>query len=218
MPGGLRPAARERAILRDHWGWDPGAWDVTLGLARALDAGAVGGRWSRLLVDLNRRVDEPTLVRVEVEGAPLSWNRRVGAAERERRVRAYHAPYHDEIDRQIVRRVVRGVRPFVLAVHSFVGRWNGRERGFDLGVLYDRHRACAQRFARALRAAGFRVRYNEPYSGKRGLMYAAHRHGTHHDLPCLELELNQDLISDRRAADRVAHAVAPAVASMLRES
>ena len=107
--------SRHRAVLASHWGWDTGAWKLTRELARRLRAGAIGGRWSRLLIDLNRRVDDPTLIRRHVEGLPLPWNAGLDTDEIERRILAYHAPYHLEVDRLILRRLVRGVRPLVLA-------------------------------------------------------------------------------------------------------
>jgi predicted N-formylglutamate amidohydrolase len=43
------------------------------------------------------------------------------------------------------------------------------------------------------------------------MMYSIHRHGTHHGLPCLELEINQALLLPRGAAARVASQVARAI-------
>jgi predicted N-formylglutamate amidohydrolase len=103
----------------------------------------------------------------------------------------------------------------VLAVHSFTPVLHRRERRFDVGILYDDHVGLARRLARGCRAAGFRVRYNEPYSGIAGMMYAADRHGSHLGLPCLEIEINQAAIGARAAAERVARRLAPAVASLV---
>jgi predicted N-formylglutamate amidohydrolase len=65
-----------------------------------------------------------------------------------------------------------------------------------------------------VRAAGLRVRMNEPYSGMAGMMYAADRHGSHLDLPCLELEVNQALIATRPQAEEVGARLARAIASL----
>ncbi len=211
LPPGVAASALEREILTTHWGWDIGGWALTRELARRLGTGAVGGRWSRLWVDLNRRVDEETVLRETVEGSPISWNRGLSEKDREQRLLEFHRPYHDEVDRQIVRRTVRGIRPLIFAVHTFTPIWNRRPRNFEIGVLYDRDEREARRFTRSLRAAGLSVRYNEPYSGKKGLMYSAHRHGTHHDLRCLELEVNQGLFADPRTVPRVGAAVADAL-------
>jgi predicted N-formylglutamate amidohydrolase len=138
----------------------------------------------------------------------LPWNRDLKARDLERRVMDYHAPYHNEIDRLILRRVVRGVRPVVFAVHSFTPVYDGRPRRFDVGILYEHHRIPARLIARHVRAAGFSVRYNQPYSGMAGMMYAVDRHGSHHGLPCLEIEINDALFARPARIRRLVAAVA----------
>src|SRR5664279_4269050 len=54
---GLAPA-----LFDTHIASDIGAATVTRALAAAFDAPAILGVWSRLLVDLNRGADDPTLV------------------------------------------------------------------------------------------------------------------------------------------------------------
>lgn len=215
IPSIPAPDSGERRILRTHWGWDPGAWQVTRELSRRLKTSAVGGKWSRLWIDLNRRVDDPTLIRRDVDGVELSWNAGLDVGLREHRVLTYHVPYHEVIDRLIVRRLVRGRHPLLFAVHTFTAALDGRRRPFDAGVLYERDRGLAQRLARRLRDAGLRVRYNQPYSGMAGMMYSIDRHGKHHGLPCLELELNQDLFEERSTAARLATVVEGGIRELL---
>jgi len=178
-------------------------------------ASAVGGAWSRLLIDLNRRVDDPTLIRRTAGGVDLPWNRDLTPAGIERRIQTWHTPYHVEVDRVILRRLVRGVRPLLFAVHSFTPVYDGRPRPFDVGILYEHHRALAHRLGRSLSAAGLRLRYNQPYSGMGGMMYAVDRHGSHYRLPCLELEVNQRLFGPRGAHVRLGRIVAAALGQLL---
>lgn len=199
-------------ILSSHWGWDIGGWAVARVLARRLGATAIGGRWTRLWIDLNRRVDDPTLILREVEGVTLPWNTALTHDEIERRIGACHTPYHAELDRQILRRRVRDLPVTAIAVHTFTPELHGRRREFDLGVLYTDHRSLARRVGEPLKRAGLAVRYNAPYSGLRGLMYAADRHGRHFEVPCLELELNQALFERAGAADRLAGILARVLA------
>jgi predicted N-formylglutamate amidohydrolase len=219
LPAGLAPrTAVERRVLASHWGWDIGAWAVAARLASRLRASAVGGAVSRLVVDLNRSAGDPSLVRREVEGVRLTWNTPLYPESIERRVLAWHVPYHQAIDALILRRLVRGVRPLLFATHTFTNVYEGRRRDFDIGVLFDRSRGEAVLLARGLRAAGFDVRFNRPYSGLAGMMYAIHRHGVHHGLPCLELEICQDLFARPGAARRIAAAVARALGPVIATS
>ena len=216
LPRGCRPRTEaERALLHTHWAWDIGAWEVARRLALRLGAAAVGGGVSRLVVDLNRAVVDPSLIRREAGWVKISWNARVTPAEVERRMGVFHLPYHDAIDRAILRLAVRGARPLLLSVHSFTPLYEGRRREFDMGVLFDRSREHAALLLRGLRREGFEARENEPYSGIAGMMYSIHRHGTHHDLPCLELEMNQALFRKRGAAARLAPKIARALAPIV---
>lgn len=215
LPNGCAVHAPARQVLSAHWGWDIGAWALTHEVARLLGASAIGGRWSRLWIDLNRRVDDPTLIRPQVQDVALAWNRGLTLAEVERRIQACHVPYHAEIDRLLMRRLLRGIRPWLLAVHSFTPELGGHTRGFDIGLLYERHLGPARRLGRSLRQAGLSVRYNQPYSGMAGMMYAAERHGAHHRLPCLELEVNQALFERPAGSAYLGSLVARALKPLL---
>lgn len=215
LPAGVRVDRALAPLMRSHWAWDSGAWDLARDLARRLETTAIGARYSRLWIDLNRRIDDPTLARAEAEGTALPWNTRLGARALEQRIVAYHNPYHIELDRLIQRRLVRGIRPLIFSVHSFTPVWEGRPRKFDVGLLYEHHQGPAQHIARHVRSAGFRVRYNEPYSGMAGMMYAVDRHGTHHGLPCLEIEVNDALLAQAAPTRRLAAAVAAGLRALV---
>lgn len=211
LPSRVRVPRALEGTLESHWGWDLGAWDVTRGAARILRTSAIGGRLSRLYLDLNRAPGDATLIRDRVGRVLLPWNSRLDAAEIERRVLSCHAPYHAEVDRLILRRILRGVRPLLFAVHSFTPVLGRSVRPFDIGVLFAKHGRLARTIGRALKEDGLTVRYNEPYSGLAGMMYSAERHGSHHGLPCLELEMNQALFRDPEAANLLARSVAAAL-------
>jgi predicted N-formylglutamate amidohydrolase len=63
LPGMEAGAPRVEALLRTHWALDIGIWDVARIVSRRLDATAVGGRYTRLVVDLNRDPNDATLIR-----------------------------------------------------------------------------------------------------------------------------------------------------------
>jgi len=203
-----------RRILASHWGFDIGALALTRELARRLRAAAVSGMWSRLFIDLNRPVIDTTLVRREAGGVEVPWNRSLSPAAIERRVLDYHAPFHAEVDRLILRHLVRGIQPTLIAIHTFTPRLESERRSFDAGVLFSDHARQARRIGKALRTAGLRVRYNQPYSGLLGMMYSVDRHGKHHGLTNLELEFNQALFDDPRNVGRLARTTARALEAL----
>lgn len=215
VPRPLGAGGSDRDLLRTHRGLDIGAWEIARTLSAILQATAIGGRYSRLIADLNRAPGDPSLVLKQVDGIPVRFNGGLTSRVVGRRVARYHAPYHDEIDRQVARRVFAGVRPLILSIHSFTPSLAGRRRDFDIGVLYGVRRPFGERLAGLLRREGFSVAMNRPYSGRRGIIYAAARHGANYFVPYLELEINQALLSSAARARKIARQAAPAIRALL---
>jgi predicted N-formylglutamate amidohydrolase len=184
------------ALLSTHIAYDIGAAAVTRALAKAYGAPAVLGRWSRLLIDLNRGPDDPTLVMKLSDGSIIPGNRDADAAEVARRIQAFHAPYHAAIDTELDE---IGPDAVLVSMHSFTPSWKGRPRSWEVGILYDRDVRLAHPLMARLAQAGFIVGDNEPYSGRlEG--DTLWRHGTMRGLPHVLIEMRQDLIgSDAQA-------------------
>ncbi len=207
---GVTPSEPDAALLGDHWGWDIGAADVTEALVALTDGVAVLSDFSRLLVDPNRPPDSPTLVVARCDGQDVSFNRGLDAATVGARVARLHQPYHAAIDATARRRLARGpVR--LVSVHSFTPVWQDAPRWMEIGVLFDDHEPGAERLVVALGLLGFAVARNAPYSGREGLMYAVDRHGRALGVPCVELEIRQDLVSTPERARAVAEQIARAL-------
>lgn len=203
-------------LLDSHWGWDRWAADTLHRFAPAVGATTICSRVSRLVLDVNRGVGEPTLIRAEAEGRALPGNVGLSAAEVEERVARLHAPYHAAIDAALAAMTARfgPERVVFFTFHSFTGEYGAQDRDFDVGVLFDAHEDLAAGVKRALATRGLRVRLNEPYSGYRGEIYSAAVHGEAHEVAYFEVELNQHVLEDaaRRAAIAdVFRAVVPAI-------
>lgn len=209
----------DRRLLDDHWGWDIGAADVTRALVEHFGAQGVLARFSRLLVDANRRLDSDTLVLKAAGDVVVDLNRGVDDDERKRRVRTLYQPYHDAVDHVIAARAALELPFHLVAVHSFTPSYLGRKRPMEIGVLYDTYEEEAFAVHGALAAEGFETALNAPYSGKgpEGLIFSAQHHGEKHEgetpLKYIEFEIRQDLIDTdakaREVAARMARGLAP---------
>jgi predicted N-formylglutamate amidohydrolase len=192
-------------LLTTHIAYDIGAAAVTRALAAAYGAPAFLGGWSRLLIDLNRGADDPTLVMKLSDGSIIPGNRDAGAAEVARRVAAYHAPYHAAIAAELDR---LGTDAVVISLHSFTPAWKGRPRPWEVGVLYDRDTRLSAPLMARLAEAGFQVGDNEPYTGalEGDTLY---QHGTLRGLPHALIEIRQDLIDTDASAQAFALRLKP---------
>ena len=201
-------------LFETHIASDIGAAEVTKTLAAEFGATAILARWSRLLIDLNRGPDDPTLVMKLSDGSIIPGNASADATEVERRLASYYAPYHEAISHEIAAMRNLGGIPIVVSVHSFTPVWKGRERPWEVGILWDRDERLAGRLIRDLRRIGFNVGDNEPYSGEleNDCLY---RHGTMLGLPHVLIEIRQDLITAPNTARAIAHRLRGAIESTL---
>jgi predicted N-formylglutamate amidohydrolase len=210
LPPGYGTLGLEAALFQTHIAYDIGAAHVTRALAAAFGAPAILGIYSRLLIDLNRGPDDPTLVMQLSDGSIIPGNRGVSAQERDRRIMQFHAPYHQALAAEILRLG----RPPLVSLHSFTPVWKGEGRVWEVGVLWDQDDRLARPLMARLAEAGFTVGDNEPYSGAlEG--DTLNRHGKQAGLPHVLLEMRQDLIGDETAARTFAARLKPILDSAL---
>ena len=79
--------------LARHIAYDIGVEQVTRRLAESLQVPAALSKFSRLLIDPNRGLDDPTLVMRLSDGAVVPGNATIDQAEIDNRVRDYYMPY-----------------------------------------------------------------------------------------------------------------------------
>lgn len=192
LPEGYVWPEHDRRLVGTHWAYDLGARELTLELAQALDASAVLSRFTRLLADPNRDEDHDDVFRSLAEGEPVLLNVGLSEQERARRIERYHRPYHAALDAELA----RVNAPVLFSIHSFTPVYQGEPRSVQLGVLFNEDEADALRLGYTLQERFEQVAYNEPWSGRMGLIYAAERHARRHGKVALELEVRQDLAVD----------------------
>ena len=184
-----------------HIAYDIGAAAVAQGLAERLGGTAVFSRFSRLLIDPNRGINDPTLIMRISDGAVVPGNRHVDAAERQRRIARFHRPYHQAIAGEINRVRNAGLVPLIVSIHSFTDVWRGVPRPWHVGILWDRDAAIARAMIRGFEAQeGLVVGDNEPYHGAlEG--DTLNTHATKPGLPHVLIEIRQDLIAAKSGVD-----------------
>lgn len=192
--------------LSRHVAFDIGTERLTEMLAARLGAPAVLSRFSRLLIDPNRGLDDPTLIMRLSDGAIIPGNARIDAAERARRIARFYKPYDDAVTRRL-----DALRPRALfSIHSFTAAWKGVPRPWEVGVMWDGDDRLARALIEALAAPGdLTVGVNEPYDGRMGGS-TLDRHAGARGLAAIGLEVRNDLLRTEDDIAAWADRLAPA--------
>ena len=206
---GLDPFAR-----RCHLAVDIGAGPLTERLAESLGVTAVMQNYSRLVVDCNRQLMDPSAFLEYGDGILVPGNRNLHQADKDLRASALYWPYHVAIGEQVDRLRKTGKIPSMISIHSFTPVLNGESRDWQMGVLWDKDDATRKIFLEGLRDAGYRVGDNEPYSGKAPQDFTIDYHAEEASLPHVGIEIRQDLIDDDEGVAEIAEVMHQVIASI----
>jgi len=206
---GLDPFAR-----RCHLAIDIGAGPVTESLAKSLGVTAVVHNYSRLVVDCNRELMDPSAFLEYGDGILVPGNRNLRRADKELRATALYWPYHCAVDEQVQRLAKASRPPVFISIHSFTPVLNGESRSWQMGVLWDKDEVTRGIFLEGLRDAGYLVGDNEPYSGKAPQDFTIDHHAEEHDLLHVGIEIRQDLIDDAAGVAEIAEVMHQIIASI----
>jgi len=197
LPRALGSLGLEPEDLQRHIAWDIGARGVALRLGAALDAFVACQRYSRLVIDCNRKIGHPDSIATSSERTSIPGNQHVSREQAAARAREIFEPYHDQIRAELDRRRDQHRPAILIAVHSFTPVFLEVARPWHAGVLFNRDTRLADPLLRLLRAeSDLVVGCNEPYAVTDTSDYSVNHHGAARDLPHVEIEIRQDLIAD----------------------
>ena len=217
FPSALDRLGLDEAVFDRHIAYDIGIERLTRRLAERLDARALLHGYSRLLIDPNRPLDDPTSICRVSDGVVVPGNRTLTAADRRERVATLFTPYHQAIVAEVDDILARGERPALVSLHSFTPSFRGVVRPWHVGVLWDGQdgRLALPLMARLASDPQIVVGDNQPYSGEGRYGYTVETHALARGLTNALVEVRQDLIADPSAADawagRLAEALEPAL-------
>ncbi|MCW5589392.1 MAG: N-formylglutamate amidohydrolase [Legionellales bacterium] len=200
-----------QTFLNSHRGIDKGAKALFMYLAKHLKCYAKAATMSRLLIDLNRSLDNPQLFHSAVM--------KLGEKIPEKIIQRYYLPYRSEIENHIQAILTQGEGVIHLSIHSFTPILRGVKRETDIGLLFDPKRSGERDFCQNLRRHLQRqitntIHFNSPYQGTSD-GFTTHLRQTlppEHYLG-IEIEMNQRLVKQTpRNQLRLFQAIAESVA------
>jgi len=212
VPGPWADLGLPKPLLDTHFGWDAGAGALTEELAQRLKAPAVLATYSRLFLDINRFETDWDVMRPDLAGIPVPANIEPDPVDRALRERVARKPFDQATIEQLAR-FEPASRPAVISIHSFTPLVHGKIRQTEIGVLWRDACLMGPPVLQSLRREGrYTIGDNEPYDWRQVEGYSLRCHALDRNLPCLYLEIRNDLLATARGVDAVADSLAPALA------
>ncbi|MGB5724515.1 MAG: N-formylglutamate amidohydrolase [Parasphingorhabdus sp.] len=186
----------------DHIAFDPGTAPIARLMSGNAGYLAILSTVSRLVVDLNRYPDEPSVIQQRSDGVEIPGNH-LSAEDRKARIERYFTPYHDR-----VRVLVSDLKPsLVLSLHSFSPTLRSDlqlQRPWDVGIMYNEYETASRFAIQYLEEDGvLKVGDQAPYSGKM-LNATMNRNCEALGQPYFGVEIRQDLIMEESGQRRFA--------------
>lgn len=194
----------DETALEQHIAYDIGTRKLVNHLSEHLDAPAVLAGYSRLVVDLNRSLEDPSVMPEISDNTVIPGNQNLTQAHRNQRIHSFYTPYRKAIDGMLHGFRERNIVPAFIAIHSFTPEMAGFVRPWHAGILWDKDPRIPLSLMQNLRAHpdGFNIGDNEPYSGKHPADYTIDHHAEASGIPHVSIEIRQDLVDTEDGAER----------------
>ena len=197
IPKGLGDLGLPPQALDLHISWDIGVAGLGRYLSGMLDACLISQTYSRLVIDCNRRLSDPSSIPAVSDGINIPGN--VGLITEDvaaRRREIYH-PYHGAIVAELDRRAAREDATVLVSLHSFTPVFQGFVRPWRFGVLHRNDSPLSSRMLARLKVElGVAAGDNQPYALDEK-DNTVPLHADPRRLDYLELEVRQDLIASQ---------------------
>ena len=199
--------------MDSHIAYDIGAAGISKILSKKLNAPAILGGFSRLVIDINRPIDDFTLIREISDGVVVKGNRHITNLEKEQRINEIYTPYHQAAAKIISKKHQDKNFPAIISIHSCTDKMHGEKRPWHIGVLMNKDRRMGEKLMAILSVQNpdICIGDNKPYSGMDPYGYSIETHAIPAKLPHVLLEIRQDLIRDYLGQKKWAEIIANAM-------
>jgi len=216
FPAALNQLGLADWVLERHVACDIGSAMLARFLADSLGAQAVLAGFSRLIVDPNRKPDDPSAFAEVSDGIAIPGN--IGLDDRQKalRIQSFFQPYHDAISAKLDSFQEKGITPAMISVHTCTPVFDRVVRPWHIGILWDKDpripRHMIEHFERVEEIC---FGDNEPYSGRHPHDFTIDYHAEPAGLPHVGIEVRQDLVGDSAGAREWAGILADALRAIL---
>ena len=195
IPSKLGSLGLKKHHLLEHIAWDIGCARVCKRMSELLDAPLILAGYSRLVIDLNRHLDDVSLIPAVSDRIEIPGNRGLTDTEVSNRIEELFLPYHNALSSLIESHRQSHEKTLICSMHSFTPNFQGFERPWHIGILWNNDYRVAEELISQLEDdTTVCVGKNQPYHAAEPLGYGMDVHAEQNGLLHALIELRQDLL------------------------
>lgn len=198
VPGALKQLKLTESEFEKHIAYDIGAANMTKYLADKLNATAILGNYSRLVIDCNRSLTHPSCIPPTSDGVMIPANQQLTDEQRIWRIQQIYQPFHKAIFEILCQKMVKNPDTKIANIHSFTPMLAEEKapRPWDIGFIHKDDELTHKVIQYFQTQTSYCIGDNEPYNGFIHKGYTVPAHADAMDIPSLLVEFRQDQINN----------------------
>ena len=136
IPFSLKNLGLNENQINSHIAYDLGVKELCINLANHLNSKYIIGEYSRLIIDLNRDLSDPTLIPEIVDRKLIKKNFNLNEKDKRNRILKIYNKYHYKIKKTINDDHVT----ILISLHSFNPIFKKKKRSIHFGILSNQDR------------------------------------------------------------------------------
>ena len=187
-------------LTESHIAYDLNIFNLSKRVNSLIKSDIVFGECSRLIIDLNRGRQDPTLIPVISDKNLILGNFNINSTEKDLRIKIYYNIYHSKISKIIDNKNVK----LILSLHSFNPFFKGKKRKTEIGILSNQDRRYSDLLLFQMRKfSKFNIGDNVPYKGDL-IDDTLYKHGLKKNILHSLIEIRNDLINTEIKVNKMA--------------
>ena len=198
IPSSFKNLGLKDNLLNSHIAYDLGVKELCINLSNLLNSKYIIGEYSRLIIDLNRDISDPTLIPEIVDRKIIAKNLNLSRHDKRKRIFEIYNKYHHKIKTTINNNNIMAV----ISLHSFNPIFKKKKRKIHFGILSNQDRRLSDYIIKEMKSRKLKVGDNEPYKGNL-IGDTMYKHGLKNNLYHTLIEVRNDLLSSPTKIHRV---------------
>ena len=170
IPSKYKNLGLSKNLTESHIAYDLNILNLSKRINVLLESDIVYGEHSRLVIDLNRGQNDPTLIPSISDKKLITGNIGINSRESNFRKMKFYNSYHSKIDKIVNEKKIK----LIISMHSFNPYFKGKKRETEIGILSNKDRRYSDLLIRQMaKSKRYIIGDNVPYKGELCLLYTS---------------------------------------------